>query len=97
MDMWVSRLCDWERVGAINQDTEIRRKNRFGGRWYKFGFRVIVLNVSIGHSGGEMQWALVCMDQECRDGLETESSFMQYMNTCPGRMRRRQNTDLWGC
>lgn len=48
-------MCDWEYIGAINQDMEIRRKGRLEDRRYKFGFRVIALNVSIGHTGGEIQ------------------------------------------
>lgn len=40
MEMWVSSLCDWEYIGAINEDTEIRRKNRFGGRWYKLALEL---------------------------------------------------------
>lgn len=55
MERWVSSLCDWEYIGAMNQGIDIRRKSRFWGRWYKFNFRSTALNVPIGHSGGEIQ------------------------------------------
>lgn len=66
MKRWVSSLCDWEYIDAINQCIDIRRKSRFLGIWYKFSFRIIALNVSIGHLGGEIQQALVYIDHAYR-------------------------------
>lgn len=66
MERWVSSLCDWEYICAINQGIDIRRKSRYWGKWYKFNFRIIALNVSIGHPGGEIQKALIYIDHKYR-------------------------------